>query len=574
MKMAATPGTAMPTRGRAHNRIRARRRWRMVCRRAPVVAAAGLLCFAIAAAAPAAAPVYTGWSEAVNLGQVVNSPVVAGSTGRDTGPWLSADELSLYFDSDRPGGSGNRDLCVSHRASAHAEWGTPVNLGPTINSPLLDAQPSLSTDGHWLFFTSSRAGGFGGQDIYRSFRANVDDDFGWQAPTNLGANVNGAAADNSAGYFENAGGVPQLFFSSDRLQAGNSDWYRAELQADGSWGLLTPVPELNSPFNEGRPWVRQDGLEIYFHRGIALGNSAVDLWHATRASVNDPWSTPINVGSPLNTAATDQDGFLSADGRTYYYDSNRPTANLGFEMYVSTRDALLTLTANDQSRLFGRANPPLTYAISGFVDGETTAVVSGTAACTTAASPSSPGGTYPITCSLGTLAAPGYSFGSFVAGTLTVTYTSPCLTGPRTGPLTVAAGQAVCIGAGGSQTGPVTVARGGSLDVEGGRIIGPVNATGGAAVRICGATITGPLTITGSTGLVLAGGDLATGQCDPNTITGPATIADNTGGVEFNGNRVIGALRITGNTGVLPPPDAGPVHAAGNTVIGPVTIQL
>ena len=75
---------------------------------------------------------------------------------------------------------------------------------------------------------------------------------------------------------------------------------------------------------------------------------------------------------------------------------------------MTTRAAKLTVTANDQSRLFGQANPPLTYAISGFVGGETSAVVSGTAACSTTATPSSPAGTYPITCTAGSLSAPGY----------------------------------------------------------------------------------------------------------------------------------------------------------------------
>ena len=129
------------------------------------------------------------------------------------------------------------------------------------------------------------------------------------------------------------------------------------------------------------------------------------------------------------------------------------------------------------------------------------------------------------------------------------------------GPLNVSAGEAVCIGAGGSQTGPVTVKPGGSLDVEGGQVTGPLTASGAAVVRICGATITGPLTISGSTGPVLVGG----AGCDPNTIVGPVRVTDNTGGVEVSGNHVIGPLRVTGNS--------APVHAVGNTVTGPVTIQ-
>jgi hypothetical protein len=226
-----------------------------------------------------------------------------------------------------------------------------------------------------------------------------------------------------------------------------------------------------------------------------------------------------------------------------------------------TRAAELTVTADDQSRLFGQPNPALTYELSGFVGGETASVVSGTASCSTTATPASPAGDYPITCTAGSLSAPGYVFDSFVAGTLTVGYSHPCSAGPSTGPLQVAAGEAVCIGVGGSHTGPVTVAPGGSLDVEGGRITGPVVANAAAAVRICGATITGPLTIGGTAGPVLVGGE----GCAPNTVVGPVRVTDNTGGVEVSGNRVVGPLRVSGNS--------APVHAAGNAVTGPATIQ-
>jgi hypothetical protein len=271
----------------------------------------------------------------------------------------------------------------------------------------------------------------------------------------------------------------------------------------------------------------------------------------------------VAVHEPVNlAAAADLDPYLSADGRTLVYGSNRVGSLGSIDLYVTTRAAKLTVTANDQSRLFGQANPAFTYAITGLVGGDTSAVVSGTAGCSTTATPSSPAGDYPITCTLGSLSAPGYVFDTFVAGTLTVAYSRPCLSGPSAGPLRVAAGEAVCIGAEGTQTGPVTVAPGGSLDVEGGRITGPVTASGAAVVRICGATITGPLTITGSTGLVLVGGE----GCAPNTIVGAVRVTGNAGGVELNGNRIVGPLRITGN-------EIGRVHASGNAVTGPVSVQ-
>ena len=79
--------------------------------------------------------------------------------------------------------------------------------------------------------------------------------------------------------------------------------------------------------------------------------------------------------------------------------------------------------------------------------------------------------------------------------------------------------------------------------------------------------------MSGATGIVVVGGDAATGMCAGNFIVGPVTLTGNNAGVEFNGNTVIGSVRITGNTGALPNPDTGPVHAEGNSIIGPSDIQ-
>jgi uncharacterized repeat protein (TIGR01451 family) len=87
---------------------------------------------------------------------------------------------------------------------------------------------------------------------------------------------------------------------------------------------------------------------------------------------------------------------------------------------LTVTSAVLTVTANNASRAYGDANPTFTYTITGFQNGDTSSVVSGAASCSSAATPVSSAGTYPITCAQGTLAASNYSF-SFAPGTLTVT---------------------------------------------------------------------------------------------------------------------------------------------------------
>ena len=94
---------------------------------------------------------------------------------------------------------------------------------------------------------------------------------------------------------------------------------------------------------------------------------------------------------------------------------------------LTVNKAHLTVTADNQNRPYGSANPPLTATISGFKNGETlgSSGVTGTANCTTPATQTShvAGGPYPITCTQGTLAAMNYDFpaANFVTANLTVT---------------------------------------------------------------------------------------------------------------------------------------------------------
>ncbi len=89
----------------------------------------------------------------------------------DQGPTLRSDGREVFFFSTRPGGVGGADLWTSTRRSVHDPWTPPVNVGAPLNSTAAEQQPSLSSGGLTLLFASSRAGGFGGTDIWMSTRA-------------------------------------------------------------------------------------------------------------------------------------------------------------------------------------------------------------------------------------------------------------------------------------------------------------------------------------------------------------------------------------------------------------------
>jgi hypothetical protein len=94
------------------------------------------------------------------------------SDAHDEKPSILFDGHEIYLASNRLGGAGDLDLWVSTRQSNGETWGTPVNLGLTINTAFQDRRPALSADGTMLFFDSTRPGGVGGMDLYVATRAN------------------------------------------------------------------------------------------------------------------------------------------------------------------------------------------------------------------------------------------------------------------------------------------------------------------------------------------------------------------------------------------------------------------
>jgi len=279
---------------------------------------------------PEAAPAFSDWTTPVNLGPVVNSEF------DDVLPALSKDGLSLYFTSNRPGSYGAFDIWVSQRTDASAPWGPPFNVGRAINGDSNDNGPALSRDGHWLFFHSTRTGGFGGFDLMASYRAHVHDDFGWQPAFNLGPAVNSAFNDAGASYIEDGeNGTPQLYFGSDRPGVGAFDIYVADFRSDGTLGPARLVAELSSASNDQRPAIRFDGREIFFFSSRP-GSANQDVLSSTRPTVGDPWGPPVNVSS-VNTAFSDAQCALSSDARTLVITPNRPGGVGATDLYVSTR---------------------------------------------------------------------------------------------------------------------------------------------------------------------------------------------------------------------------------------------
>ena len=247
-------------------------------------------------------------------------------------PTISKDGLSLYFQSNRPNGFGGTDIWVSERAAVTDDWGAPQNLGPAINTSANEAAPTLSIDGHRMYFQSDRADpdSFGGLDIYLTRRHNKRDSHGWQPPANLGGGVNTTFNENGPAYFEDDDtGAIELYFNSNRPGgSGGTDIYVSTLGPDDVFGPAVPVAALNSPENEGRLAIRRDGLELLLTSARAGGYGNVDLWVSVRGSTSSPWGPPVNLGPTINSGFIEQGPAFSFDARELYFTSQRPGADL------------------------------------------------------------------------------------------------------------------------------------------------------------------------------------------------------------------------------------------------------
>lgn len=247
------------------------------------------------------------------------------TTSLDGCPTPSRDGKLFFIASTRPGSQGI-DIWVAARDKETDPWGEPTNVGEPVNSASNDFCPLLARDGQF-FFVSNRPGGCGGTDIYVS-RRRPDGTFA--TPENLGCAADGGVnsdVDEAGPIPVNQPGTgPVLYFSS--VRSGSGDIYMATW--DGSrYRNPQTVSAVNTASIEGQPFVREDGLEMFFfsnRSGSILspaGTPSNDIWYSTRARPTDPWGEPAHLDARVNSGAGETRPSLSPDGTVLYFGSTR-----------------------------------------------------------------------------------------------------------------------------------------------------------------------------------------------------------------------------------------------------------
>lgn len=162
----------------------------------------------------------TGWSEPQNLGPNVNTEFW------ESAPSLSPDKKALYFSSNRPGGYGGKDLYVTYR-QPNGRWSPAANMGPAINTPGDEQAPFIHADNQTLYFTSDGLPGYGGTDI---FLVRKKDNQEWGTPENLGYPIN--TIENEGTLYVASNGI-HAYYASDRADSrGGLDLYKFDLRPD------------------------------------------------------------------------------------------------------------------------------------------------------------------------------------------------------------------------------------------------------------------------------------------------------------------------------------------------------
>lgn len=150
-------------------------------------------------------------------------------------PSISQDGHYLFFSSDRPGGFGRDDIWFSEYDFAAKRWGKPRNAGRTINTPASEVTPAIHSDNITLYFSSDRSGGVGGYDIYvtqmlqnlPSSALSNDSESMWKRPVNLGKPYNSELDDEYPTVIRSGN---YMYFASNRENGqGSFDIYRAKV---------------------------------------------------------------------------------------------------------------------------------------------------------------------------------------------------------------------------------------------------------------------------------------------------------------------------------------------------------
>lgn len=252
-----------------------------------------------------------------NLGPTINTEY------EEMAPQVTSDEDILIFTASYPNTTGGKkdafgdymeDVYISHKGQ-DGNWKKPIPI-KKVNTGGHDAAIGLSPEGDELLIYRNNKHLTG--DIYISTKENKS----WSTPQKMPEGINTKYLENSASMVK---GGNRIYFTSSRLGGlGGEDIYMCERKLNGEWSLPRNLgANINTPYDDDAPFIAADEKTLYFSSKGHNSMGGFDIFKSTYNDELDIWSTPINMGFPINTPEHDIFFVWSVDGKRAYFSSHR-----------------------------------------------------------------------------------------------------------------------------------------------------------------------------------------------------------------------------------------------------------
>lgn len=269
-----------------------------------------------------------------NLGSLINTPndeysVVLSPTYSDR----------IYFSSVRSsniGGlrnaAGQLDVKYGNNTSdvysatvVNGSWDNVEALGGGLNSERDDHILDFSRDGQSLLLWKS-ANGYAGDVVVDTFSNTGETRRGiFDAP------ISGKDGDGGLMFYND---TTILFYSPRAGGYGGMDLY-ASFYSGTEWSKSYNLgAEINSPYDDISPYLSNDGSTLYFASNRPSSMGGFDIFKSTYEVGLRSWSNPTNLGEPINSGRDDYQLRLDQEGLQGYFVSNRPGGEGMLDIFV------------------------------------------------------------------------------------------------------------------------------------------------------------------------------------------------------------------------------------------------
>ena len=222
------------------------------------------------------------------------------------------------------------EFCMAERNPNSDEFEMGAPMPTPFNTNFNEGGPSISADNTELYFTVCQdVNGYKNCDIYFSEKDRYG---GWTTPKSVGDHINKRDSWESQPSVSANGDA--LYFTSNRDGGmGGLDIYYCTRDVHGDWSSPKNIgAPVNTRKNEKTPFIHSDSKTLYFSSDGQAGLGGFDIFYA-KAKSDTVWEDPKNIGYPINTEEQDLGLFVSLDGKTGYFASTKYRSHGGWDVF-------------------------------------------------------------------------------------------------------------------------------------------------------------------------------------------------------------------------------------------------